>query len=239
MEEFRNEIKSELAAELDAQIKQQFAGVEGDLNYCKEKLQSAEDTAVEVQQLHSTINNLHARLSKQESYAVAANLRIVGIPQEDNENLVTIFGKISETINITAPAVVAAYRMKHKQNKKRNKQRLASDTSIIIKLRSEDEKINFLKSIITFKKNSNLTNLNLSHAGFNSQAPIFINECLSKNNYNILSNAIAYKKQKRLRSVFTLRGVVHVKVNEQDEPFRVETTQKLEVLIGNLAGGDD
>jgi len=54
-----------------------------------------------------------------------------------------------------------------------------------------------------------------------------MNECLSTSNLKLLSAASSLKKEKKLFSVFTLRGLVHVKVHEDDRPFRVENLQSL------------
>jgi len=51
--------------------------------------------------------------------------------------------------------------------------------------------------------------------GLNWNAALYLNEQLTKENYNIFKKAMTMKKQKLLSAVFSRRGFVHVRVHAQ------------------------
>ena len=101
---------------------------------------------------------------------------------------------------------------------------------IIVKLESPFDKAQLLKSIAKFRRTNNNT-FCLSNAGFSSDRPIYVNECLTKSNHDIFVAAYKLKNQKQLVSVFTMRGTVHIKKLADDIPIAVHSLQKLTELF--------
>lgn len=62
---------------------------------------------------------------------------------------------------------------------------------------------------------------------FGSNEPFYVNENLTKSNFEIFNAAIKLKKQKVINSAYTLRGVVYVKRRENDKPTSVNNIEEL------------
>jgi len=70
----------------------------------------------------------------------------------------------------------------------------------------------------------------LKHAGFESNAPIYINECLTKANQALLKAAIAHKKHDRVTSAFSFRGSIFVKKTKEGNATKIESIQELDSI---------
>lgn len=196
------------------------------------RVSKLETVSNEISTLKSDIKELKLQNLRQENSLVACDLRINGIPFFDNENLEKIFDDICYTLNINTPSVKAIYRLQNRNNKNKN---FSPDAVIIVKLMSPYDKNFILKSIASFRK-TNRCSLTLRHIGyqsdnterFNSNNPIYINENLTSNNYNIFLSALRLKKNKNLQSVFTMRGLVYVKNESTEQPVRIDFIEQLD-----------
>ena len=185
----------------------------------------------EVKELKTYVSSLSARVQALENIAVASDLRLHGVPIQKDENLMLIFQTICKSINIAPPAVRKIYRMPASTGAKTNSTgaKTNTDPAIIIKLFSPDDRMLIIKSVALFKKSSKGLLL-LRHAGFDSNQPIYFNECLSKANHRILTAAIRYKKQKKLSAVFSMRGNVFVKKIDDTEALKITSAQMLDEI---------
>lgn len=187
-----------------------------------DKIDGMENTMTEMK---NQIQLLKANQQKFENNQVACDLRINGIPSENGENLYQIFANICDTINIAIPTIRAMYRLDNVRN-----QNNSSDSVIMVHLATPFDKNFVLKNIARFRKSIN-SNLVLSHAGFDSNKPFYINENLTNHNYKIFQNALKLKRQKHLESVFSLRGLVYVRRPGSDSPTLVENIEQLTNLF--------
>jgi len=71
--------------------------------------------------------------------------------------------------------------------------------------------------------------------GLNSNAAIYLNGQLPKENYNIFKKAMTMKKQKLQSAVFVRRGFVHVRVHGREDVMCLETMHKLYQLQFELS----
>lgn len=202
--------------------------VKSELNMINERVNKLEIKSAEFDDMKKQISELKKKVLKQENSVVAGSVRIAGIPYYDNENLHSIFQNICKSVNIPVPQIDSIYRLKkiYKNNKPYN----PNDEVIVVKLQSPFEKNYLLKSIAKYRRENQCT-LRLNHAGFESEQPIYINENLTPYNHGIFKEALIMRKNKRLKSTFTLRGLVYVKKFDTEDAILVESVEELRELF--------
>ncbi|XP_070141640.1 uncharacterized protein [Drosophila kikkawai] len=163
-----------------------------------------------VGQLKQQVVDLDARLAAkcnaEEEAAVATNLRWHGVPQVEGEN-----HKLCFSLNLTPPPPV---RTVFRTRPRRSGQTFV-DPVIIIKFEHVLAKAELMRAIGAYRRN-NKKQLSLQLIGFESPALIYLNEQLTKHNYDIFKEAMRCKKHNQITGVFTRRGVVYVKLSLLD-----------------------
>lgn len=172
-------------------------------------------------EMKNELNKLKSKIEYQENLKVLTNLRLCGIPYDENENLPAIFAKISSFLNIYQPNIKSIHRATN------NNKKSSSDGVILVKLFSPQDRNNILRSISKYKRESKSL-LTLNIFGMNSNTPFFINEDLTSHNYKILQEALKLKRLKCISTAFTLRGFVYVKRFATDTAVRMESTEDLD-----------
>lgn len=140
--------------------------------------------------LQRELAKLRAKILHHENAAVSSELRINNIPFYSNENLHEMFNFLCHQINTPPPPINSIYRLKFKNNN-------AIAPTILVKLTSPYEKNYFLKSVSSFRRN-NKDLLRLNMLNFESNEPFYVNENLTKSNFEVFNAAIKLKKNKRL-----------------------------------------
>ncbi|XP_070144221.1 uncharacterized protein [Drosophila kikkawai] len=84
------------------------------------------------------------------------------------------------------------------------------DSVIIVKMESAREMIALLKQIGAYRRERKCQ-LTLKLFGIDSDAAVYVNEQLTRDNYLIFEEAMRMKKHRVLTAVFTRRGLVHVR----------------------------
>lgn len=211
---------------LETEAIQQKLATEHKISELQKEIVNAMETANNVNtvssesvELKTEITNLRNKLSQNENLAVACDLRIDGIPYNNNEDLYMIFSTMCSNLNIQTPHIKAIYRLKNKNN--------SPAPTILAKMMSPYEKNFFLKTVANYRRrNKDLLRLYLIN--FDANNPFYVNENLSQTNYKIFNKALKMKKEQIFLSVFTMRGIVHVVKNETDQPIRIEFFDQLE-----------
>lgn len=215
-----NEILEDKLLEINAAIinvVERVKGIETNLDNSNGVSNSAD--------LQTEVAKLRLKVLQHSNAAVASELRINNIPYFPNENLHDLFNFFCEVINVPTPNITCIYRVKSKNNN------LPAPT-ILVKLSCPYEKNYILKSVAVFRRNRrDLLRLNILN--FDSDVPFYVNENLSKANYEIFNAATKLKKQKIIYTAFTLRGTVYVKKTEHDQPKLIEQIEDLTLFRGN------
>lgn len=183
------------------------------------------EKGIEMQRMKNELDVLKQQIAQQNNIKVSKNLRLCGVPFCENENLITMFQNLCNSINIMPPAIKSIQRLQP-----RIKGNTTNDGVILVKLFTSFERNNILKAVSRFKKQQK-TQLPLRIIGFDTDVPFFVNEDLTSANFKILQNAISLKKKKILSTTFTLRGLVYVKCFDTDEAIRIESFDKLNSLF--------
>lgn len=215
-----------LTAKIDEAIKNAMTEFENKLQNVTKNLHEITMRVDKIEESVPTINNLRSEISvlkqqlnRYENSNVSCNLRLCGIPSYENENLFDLFSCLCNSLKINTPDVMSIQRMRNFNNK-------SNDGVVLVKLFSPVNKNFVLKTISTFKR-ENKTQLSLNMCGFDSAKPFFVNEDLTRNNYQIFQAAMKLKKQRKVSAVFTLRGLVHVKQTDGDRGIRIESAEEL------------
>lgn len=215
-----NIVETRLLNELDKRI----CDVMSEIHTVNEKVIELETGCNEIKLLKNEIKTLKSQIQRQENLAVSCDLRINGIPYVINENLHEHFNNICSALNISTPAYKSIHRLQNKNNKEQN----SPDAVIIVKLFSPYDKNFILKSLAIFRKNFK-TQLCLHHIGYsNNTRKVYVNENLTSANFKIFRTALDLVKDNRLISAFTLRGLVYIKVNNTDQPMRIDEISDLD-----------
>lgn len=174
--------------------------------------------------LQSEVGKLRLQLLQQENLAVSCDLRINGIPRYENENLFDLFHYLCQKLDIKTPNVISIYRVKSKNP--------SPASTILVKLMCPFDRNVILKTISTYRRKSkDLLILNVLN--FDSNEPFYVNENLTKTNYTIFNEALKLKKRNVFSTVFTLRGIVHVKEKDIDNPIPISNVAELKTFFLN------
>lgn len=213
--ESKRSLLTEIEQKFNVLKDQIIKDVKREVKELNDRVAKIETANTEVEKLKSDVENLKIKCLNQENSTVASDVRITGLPFYNNENLQTIFESICSSLNTTLPLVKSIFRVKHYKN-----YRNVPDPPIVIKFYTPFEKNYFLKTV-ALHRNKFKSPLRLSDAGFESDTPFYINENLTPHNYGIFKTALKLKKDKILKTVYSLRGIVYVKQNENDEPISI------------------
>jgi len=167
--------------------------------------------------VNDELHLLRDKVAKHENALVSCELRIHGVPACDNENLIDLFYKLCASAKIAKPSISSIRRLKPQRNNK------ITDGAILVKLASPQIRNDTLRLLAEFRK-STKKQLSLKHVGFDSTAPIYVNEQLTQSNHKILNTAIRIKKHNNnIHSVFTRRGIVNITLHKNSAAIPIYT----------------
>lgn len=219
---------SESEQRIRSLVESEFQSFRNAISDITERVRNLEVKCEQVDNLKVEICELKKKLLASENSIVADSIRISGIPFVENEDLSCSFNNICQNLNIIAPQVKNIYRLRRIY--KLNKPQKPKEEDIVVKLQSPYAK-NFLLKSIARHKRENRSKLTLRHAGIQSDQPIYINEDLTPHNHKILMSALRLKRDGKIHSAYTLRGLVYVRKRSTDEPVLMEYIEDLDKLF--------
>lgn len=191
------------------------------LKTLSERVHEIEHSLPSINEMKIEISKLKATIVRQENVNVSTNLRLCGIPFNQNENLPELFWNLCDSLKIDRPNIKSIHRINntHKNN--------SVDGVVLVKLFSSQERNNILRVVSKYKR-ENKSQLTLNTLLMGSHTPFFLNEDLTNYNYKILQGALKLKRQKMISTAFTLRGFVYVKRLATDPAERIECIEELD-----------
>lgn len=189
------------------------------LTKIKTRVEKLEEHIPKIESLKAEIMQIKQHLNRREAMEIAADIRLTGIPANDNEDLGETFKKIASVINAPPIGVNKIFRVNSTKY----------DT-IIVKCTSATEKNKFLKALSLHKKQKK-DFLKLNQIGFHSNAPIYVNESLTKMNYKIFQAAVKLKKTNRIKSTYTFRGQIFIKKDDGDKGVLIQSIEDLCAIV--------
>jgi hypothetical protein len=153
-----------------------------------------------------------------EANSKASVLVVKGIPMLSKENTVLIYKKIATAIGYSDERTpsVEAFRLGRKRPESKY------DPPILLRFTYTIDKNAFHIKYFVHKK------LNLSDVGFQSNERIYINENLIKDYQPIYQAAMKLRFEKKLHTVTTSHGIVHVKQTSTDRSIPIKMINELD-----------
>lgn len=164
-------------------------------------------------QLKQKLKNLEDRLDDLEQYGRSNSVEIQGVPQEPNENVLTVVKDVGRALNmnITDEMVDACHRLGRRSNG-------GHPPGIIVKFVRRFDKDEILKQRRVKR------NLSTRHMGRNDDRPIYVNESLSPSRRRLLAAAKVVQKQKNFKFLWVRNGKIFLR-REENAPVTVVTSQ--------------
>lgn len=128
-------------------------------------------------------------------------LVVEGIPIKAEENLAKYFSSICSSLGYTDGNLPTADLYRSRSASAGNK------ASIVIEFALSNQRDVF------FRRYLNMRNLSLRQLGYHADTRIYVNESLTPSARRLLSDALALRRNGKLRSAGTRSGVVYVETN--------------------------
>lgn len=177
-------------------------------------------------ELQKEIQSLNNRINTIEKISRDNNLEIQGIKESKNENLLLLFKKICEIVQIPlADSDIKNCRRIAKMDQTSNRPR-----SVLITISSPRLREDLLKAVSKFNKTSK-NRLNSGHLGIEGGTEnVYISEHLSPECKKLFRDARQVGKTKGFRFVWVRRGLVYVRKEEGMPPIPIKSDECLRKL---------
>lgn len=160
----------------------------------------------------------------------AENLNILvvkGVPFTPNESIPAFVTSICDAVNFRRDmntSILSVYRMPAKRNDSPHLPTSSTSQQIIMRFGTFDDKQHFFSCYLKSK-------LNASHFGFKTSTRVYVNEKLTRKNFELLRAAVDFKNKGKLYNYHTFRGLVFVRVLENSKPLCVSSKKDFAALF--------
>lgn len=177
------------------------------------------------------ISQLQANIDALEQQARSNNIEITNLPERHSENLVQLFIKIGQLIEIpiTANDLISINRVP--QAKKNNNQ----PKNVIVKVTSRILRDNILAAARRVRNQAKLKSDQLGITGTNNI--VYLNEHLTFKNKLIYREARLAAKEFGFRFVWPKHGTILVRANETSAIFAVRSVEEVKQKIKKPVSG--
>lgn len=168
---------------------------------------------------------IESRIDQLERQVRMNELVISGVPYIENEKIIDIVTSISAAIKFPCGqnVIESCFRLPVHNNSRR------SSPSIIVRFWGAEAKMDFFKSYF------NVAKLCTTMIGYSAASRIYINENLTKRNFEIFCKARDFKKDGKVIRFSTQRGRVVVKLHGSERSYAIETMEQLSSLVDSSA----
>lgn len=197
----------------------------------KSRLDAKNQTITELEtrnaQLQSDINKLNSRLSSMEKISRSNNIELQAVPESRNENVVLLFKKLCDTINlkIDDSSILGCRRvarMDTKSNRPRN---------ILISLSSPRLRDTILSYVGRFNKAHSREPLSSVHLGIAGETRrIYVTEHLSPEQKLLYAQTRKVARDKNYKYVWVKYGRIFVRKNDESGPVLIKDHGTFEKL---------
>lgn len=195
---------SEFSAEL--------ANLKSTVKIMDDRVSALEQQRGENGEHNKNVLTLCQHVDELENALVSTDVIMYGVPQVEEENLVSMFSQLCKSIKLSPLTIRSYFRIRKSVSSK--------PSPIIFKLNSAYDRSLLFKAIADFFKSSRKS-LTLHDIGINAEGKFFVHECLPKKSRELIQYATKLKRQKRLTSAFTIRGNIYVRKHPGGEAVKV------------------
>lgn len=228
----RTDFNSKIAA-LSAMIDVKLAeSADKNIALINEEVKKLSDASVNVGN-SANLSGIEKRIDKLEREENMNSLILSGIPLVEGENLEIIISSVCSAIKYNCDPIASIVHV-HRLSSRKIAPSSSSSANlqhsrrvippIFIKFSTFENKMLFFSCYLKSR-------LNISQIGFMSSARVFINEKLSKKNYEIFKKAKDLKKSGNLFNYHSFRGLVFVRRFELSNTVCVCSLDELSLII--------
>lgn len=172
-----------------------------------------------------------ARIDQLERQARANELIISGVPTTDGESLDDIYDNICKAIDFNGKNCLSTcFRLPTRHSKAavtKSKSKRLQDPPIILKFWSTEAKVDFFKHYIRKK------DLCLTSIGFTAPVRIYVNDNLTKKNFELLRMVRQLKANSKIFLYNIFNGRVFIKLSADENQTAVDSKDQLNLIITN------
>lgn len=186
------------------------------------KINQAKD--IEIAELKASVYQLKQIITTQEQHSIKNELEIIGLPEEDNENLTHLVLLTSQKVGVklTETDLDEVTRIGPKRSSELSKNGdINIPRPIVVKLLRRQKRDELVKAA---RIRRNITSENIS-----SKPPqkFFINERLTKTNRELFREARQAAKKNGFRFCWVRHGNIYIKESEGKETIRIHSQEDL------------
>lgn len=228
------DIKKELTAAID-HLKDEFTHttdfLAAEQKDIRDKIASVDNTMISLQSenvvLRAEMNELNRRLQTLEKSSRCRNIEIHSVPERKSENLVSIFERLCDELNVSTPNTdVLCVRRVAKMNSDSDRPR-----NILVTLQSERQRDELISAIRQYNKKNTDNQLNSSHLGIpGEKRTIYLSEHLSPECKKLHAATRKAAKEQAYKFVWVKYGRIYVRKNEQTPAILIKEASCLSKL---------
>lgn len=216
METFKSDVKSE------------FDAINNKIIASNEQLQAKTDD------ITNTVSLLDARVTSIENdfdrLPHMNELKLIGIPASMNENLLVFFNSIAAIVGYDTSNPMFIPTMSRMMTRNKDNNTLTPTAVIILKFTAIHMKESFYNLYLRLLPNRKITTKDL---GLPNETRIIFGENLTKHNMDIFVAASNSKRENKLQQVYTVNGLVNVKIQKGGKAYEIRHKHELEQLINS------
>lgn len=217
---------SQMVDSLKAEFKYEIESVNNKI------VESSSSFKQQIDQISNTVQQFSSRLdSVEKDYERIAHLnelKLIGIPVTDNENLLEMFMKLADVVGYDMSNATNAPSLTRVLIKNRVTNQLTVGTTIIVKFVAVHMKDTFYSQYLRMLPSRKLTTKDL---GFSCDTRIIIGENLSRGNHDIFIAASNLRRENKLAQVFTINGIVNIKLQKGGTTYELRHKHNLDQLM--------
>lgn len=193
-----------------------------------EKNQIIKTLEAEQSQMHAEMNRLNSRLITLEKVSRENNIEIQAVPENRNENVLSILKEICQTLNTPLlDTDIRACRRVAKINASSGRPR-----NILATLTSPRLRDNILSAVHRYNKEHPKDMLNSSHVGINGEpCRIYLSEHLSPEIKQLHGAARQFARDNNFKFVWVKFGNVYLRKDVDTTAIRVKNIDHLKTLV--------
>lgn len=223
-------MKSEITAIINS-MKNEFKAEIATIN---DKLEaSTVSNSKKVDEISDKVDTLNNRINHVEKdferLSHMNELKLVGIPFSESENLANIFINIANLISYDTSNAINIPSLSRLIIKNKLTNDLQPSATIIMKFAAVYMKETFYNLYLRLLPRKKITSKDL---GFSSDTRIIVSENLTQQNHDIFIAASNLKREKKLAQVFTVNGIVNVKIQKGGKTHEIRHKHVLDIIFG-------
>lgn len=226
-----NSEMSKITIELRAEFTKTTDFIMKEVSDLKETIHQKDSVIQSLTSEQTTLKNeiiaLRSRCSIIEKQSRDHNIELQAVPEDRNENTITIFKSLCDAIKCpVADSDIHACRRVAKMNSSSNRPR-----NIVVTLSAPRLRDELISAVHRFNKNHKNEKLNTRHIGLPGEdRQVYVSEHLSPETKQLYAATRRFAKEKNYNFFWVKYGQIYLRKTDTDKAIRVKSTNCLESL---------